>query len=84
MLVALIWYGFLGICFTYSVYTGENKLTLKSPTVYAPLLVLPYILGIFSYEFIKKSTDHIRRNGTSIPMSNLTFVTVQRMDGNQS
>ncbi|XP_055312545.1 uncharacterized protein LOC129574490 isoform X1 [Sitodiplosis mosellana] len=84
MLVGLIWYFFLGVCFTYSVYTGDNKLTLKSPTVYAPLLVFPYCLCIFSYEFIKKSTDHIRRNGASIPMSNLTFVTVQRMDRNPS
>ncbi|XP_055312548.1 uncharacterized protein LOC129574490 isoform X2 [Sitodiplosis mosellana] len=75
------------VCFLYGVtfYRPVCMLVgLICPTVYAPLLVFPYCLCIFSYEFIKKSTDHIRRNGASIPMSNLTFVTVQRMDRNPS
>ncbi|XP_031633632.1 uncharacterized protein LOC116347243 [Contarinia nasturtii] len=80
MMAALIWYAFVEVSIAYSIYSGANKFKFESEVALVPILIIPYILCIFSYAFIRKATDHTRRNDTTIAMANLQYVTVQRIE----
>lgn len=73
MLIALIWYAFIWICFAYSMYAGENKFTVNSPMVLVPILAMAYILAIFSYIYMRKSNTHSRPNDT-YTLANVNYV----------
>lgn len=71
MLLGLIWYGLL-MC--YSIYSVLPE--IAAAMLIVGVFIVPYIFAIFSYKYIKISTEHIQKN------TNLLYVIVDRVGSN--
>lgn len=77
MFVALIWYAFLLFLFIYSIFPHIEI----GAALWIVFFVIIYMFAVFSYKHVKLSTRHMRNN-VNIPLSNLSYVVVDRIQVN--
>lgn len=82
MLIALIWFAFIWICFAYSMYAGANKFSMDSPMLLVPFLAVAYILAIFSYLHIRRLRE--QQPNDTYALTNLQYVTVHNGQNHES
>ena len=77
MFVALIWYAFLLFLFIYSIFPHIES----GAAQWIVFFMIIYMFAVFSYKHVKLSTKHMRNN-VNIPLSNLSYVVVDRFQVN--